>query len=189
MTFESLQAHEAYVLPYLAHDYRRKSLERLVQRYVTGKRVLDVRCLTGQLAVDLALKGFDVTGLDAHVKGVESSNALARARGLTRDIARFYDLEHLVEQVNGQQFDTVICLDTLHHVPHDEHLLAQIAHVLVDGGQLLVATSAFPFLHRHRDKMLGHVRRYSRSGIRDILTRHSFEIRFMHYWNFMGLVP
>ena len=189
MTFESLQAHEEYVLPYLAHDYRRKSLERLVQGYVTGKKVLDVRCLTGQLAVDLALKGFEVTALDAHVKGVEISNAHARAQGLGKDIARFYDLEHLLEQVGSERFDTVLCLDTLHHVHHDEALLEQIAQVLVDGGRLIVATSAFPFLRGYRDRMLGHVRRYSRRDIRELLARHGFEITFMHYWNFLGLAP
>ena len=189
MTFESLQAHEAFVLAYLQRDYRRKNLERLVQEYVTGRRVLDVRCLTGHLAVDLARKGFEVTALDAHVKGVELSNRHAREQGLPGEIARLWDLEHLLEAVGVERFDTVICLDTLNHVDHDELLLAQIASVLVDGGRLILAVPAHPALYGPRDRWLGHRRRYTRRGIQERLDRQGLSIRVHRYWNVLGLLP
>lgn len=189
MTLESLQMHEAYVLPYLQRDYRRKNLERLVQRHVTGTRVIDIRCLTGHLAVDLALRGCDVTGLDGHERGVELANRHAREQGLQKDIARLWDLEHLLKAVGGARFETAICLDTLNHVENDEPIVAQLAQVLVEGGQLIVAAPAFPSLRRHRDRMLGHMRRYTRRGICRLLERHGFTIQTMRYWNFLGLLP
>ncbi len=189
MTLETLQVHEAYVLPYLQHDYRRKSLERLVQDYVTGKKILDIRCLTGQLAVDLILKGFSVTGLDAHPKGVELANRHARKHGINRDIARLWDLAHLLEAVGAERFDAVICLDVLNHVEDDAQAIRQVAQVLVDGGRVVIAAPAFPSLYGKRDRMLGHQRRYTQRGIRELLERHGLQIHYRRYWNLLGLLP
>ncbi len=189
MTLKSLQVHEEWALGYLPYDYRRKSLEKLVQKYVTGNKVLDVRCLTGHLAVDLMLRGFDVTGLDGHVNGVAMSNDYARSKGIQREFARIWDLTHLREAVDGKRFDTVICLDTLNHAEDDTGIIRQIGEVLVPGGRLIVAAPAFPSLHRQRDRSLGHVRRYSRKAIYELLERCGFKIRFWHYWNSLGLLP
>ncbi len=189
MTLQSLQGHEAYVLPYLRQDYRRKSLERIVQDHVTGKKILDIRCLTGQLAVDLILKGFNVTGLDAHPKGVELANRHAREHGINRDIARLWDLAHLLEAVGDARFDTVICLDTLNHVEDDARVIKQIAQVLVDGGRVVIAAPAFPSLYGKRDRMLGHQRRYTQRGIRELLERHGLTIHYRRYWNTLGFLP
>jgi len=187
MTWQTLQEHEAHYLPFFQDDYRRKSLERLAQRFVTGRRVLEVRCLTGHLAVELAQRGFEVTALDGLSEAVSSANAYGRSRGLTYDITRPWDLEHLTEAVAGAQFDTVICLDTLPHVPDDKAFLKQLHQVVAPGGRLILNGPAFPGLHGRRDAALGHLRRYTRGSFRALVASHGFELEVLRWWNFTGL--
>jgi len=187
MTLKTLQEHEAHYLPFFQDDYRRKSLEELAKRYITGRRVLEMRCLTGHLAVDLALRGYEVTALDGLAEAVEMANAYGRSHGLARDIARAWDLKDLVATVDGSRFDTVLCLDTLNHVHDDEAMIAQIAQVMAEGGRLILNGPAFPALHGKRDAALGHLRRYTRRQFTALIERHGFHIELMRHWNFTAL--
>ncbi len=57
MTLDAMQWHEAATLPFLDEDYRRTGLARRARRYVAGRRVLDLRCLTASLSVALVAEG------------------------------------------------------------------------------------------------------------------------------------
>jgi len=187
MTWQTLQEHEAHYLSFFQDDYRRKSLEQLVKRYVAGRRVLDLRCLTGHLAVDLALAGHDVTALDGLAEAVAAANAYGGLRGLAQEIAKFWDVNHLTEVIGGAQFDTVLCLDTLQHTDDPDALLAQVRQALVPGGRLIINAPAFPSLHGKRDHALGHLLRYTRGQFRALIERQGFTIERLRWWNFTGL--
>ena len=186
MTIDTMRWHEAVNVHY-DQDFRRQSLVRLARRHVRGPRVLDMRCITGSLAVELALAGMEVTALDGYEGAVQRTNTLARQRGIPRAIARLWDLTELVPRVGANQFDTVICLDVLNHVEDDQRAMAEIAQVLKDGGRLILAAPAFPALLGPRDRSLGHLRRYTKSGLRSLLERHGLVIDVMRYWNFTAL--
>ncbi len=186
MTIDTMRWHEAVNIHY-DHDFRRQSLVQLAKRYVCGPRVLDMRCITGTLAVELAVAGMEVTALDAYLGAVEKTNTLARNRGIAAPIAHHWDLTRLVEQVGVGCFDTVVCLDVLNHVDDDEATMSDIAQVLRSGARLILNVPAFPALLGKRDQSLGHLRRYTRSSLRGLLTRHGFEVETMRYWNFTAL--
>ena len=87
MTVETMQWHEMVTLRYEEDDYRRASLVRLTRPHVRGHRVLDLRCLTGRFAVELAAEGRQVMGLDAYGPAVELANARAKEQGLATPMA------------------------------------------------------------------------------------------------------
>lgn len=186
MTIDTMRWHEAVNVHY-DRDFRRQSLVRLAKRHVTGRRVLDMRCITGSLAVALALEGREVTALDGYAGSVETTNALARARGLSKDLARLWDFTDLVRHVGPGRFDTVLCLDVLNHVEDDERAVAEIAQVLTERGRIIVAAPAFPALLGKRDRSLGHLRRYTKDGLRGLLERHGLEVQSLRFWNFTAL--
>ena len=188
MTLAAMQHHESVTLFFGDEDYRRKSLALLAKSHVIGKRVLDLRCLTGRLCVSLAKAGHQVRGFDGYAPAVEMTNRLARQEGIL-PIASVWDLTGLAARVSGERFDTVICLDLLNHVDDDQRLMADIAQVTRKGGQLIIAAPAHPSLIGPRDNALGHLRRYSRLGMKDLLARHGFKIIRMRYWNFLALPP
>jgi SAM-dependent methyltransferase len=187
MTIESMRWHEAVNVHYDT-DFRRQSLVQLALRHVIGPRVLDMRCITGSLVLPLAQKGFEVVALDGYEGAVARTNERAAELGLA-PIAHVWDLTRLVERVGESRFDTVICLDVLNHVADDAACVAEIVRVVKPGGRVVFAVPAFPKLQGPRDRSLGHLRRYTRQGIRDLLETHGLVIDRLRFWNFISLLP
>ena len=187
MTLESMQRHESVTLRHSKDDFRRAGIIRLVRSHVRGPRVLDMRCLGGELAVELAGEGFEVAALDVFAEAVDMTNTLARRQGIAGPIAHHWDLTGLVERTGEHRFDTVICLDVLNHVRDDQETMSDVARVLAEDGRLLLVAPAFPGLLGKRDRTLGHLRRYTRRGVIDLLERHGLKPQFMRYWNFAAL--
>jgi SAM-dependent methyltransferase len=102
-----------------------------------GARVLDCAAGTGQLAVGLALRGFDVTATDA------SAGMIARARALAAE----RDARLLIEQCTWEAlswdgaFDAVLCVgNSLAHAERRRDALASMARALRPGGTLIVTS-------------------------------------------------
>ena len=187
MTLATMRWHEAVNVHY-DRDFRRQSLVQLAKRYVCGPRVLDMRCITGTLAVELAVAGMEVTALDGYLGAVETTNALARSRGVPTPLAHHWDLTGLVDRVGVERFDTVVCLDVLNHVENDEDTMGDIAQTLKSGGRLILNAPAFPALLGKRDRSLGHLRRYTKADLRALLERHGFTVDRLQFWNFTALL-
>ena len=186
MTIETMRWHEAVNVHY-DRDFRRQSLVALVRNDVIGPRVLDMRCITGSLAVELAAAGMEVVALDGYEGAVHRTNELARTRGVHTPLAQLWDLTGLVERVGERRFETVLCLDVLNHVKDDHKTVAEISRVLVEHGRLILVVPAFPALLGKRDRSLGHLRRYTKSGLRYLLERHGLTVQSLRYWNFTAL--
>jgi SAM-dependent methyltransferase len=185
MTIDTMRWHEAVNVHYDT-DFRRQSLVALALRDVVGPAVLDMRCITGSLVLPLAKKGFSVTALDGYAGAVARTNELMAENGLP-PVAAEWDLTGLVGRVGRDRFDTVVCLDVLNHAADDAACVAEIVQVVKPGGRVIFAVPAFPALLGPRDKSLGHLRRYTRTGIRSLLERHGFVVERMRFWNFISL--
>jgi SAM-dependent methyltransferase len=103
-----------------------------------GARVLDCACGTGQLAVGLALRGFEVTASDASGAMVDATRALAAHRGV-----RLRAQRRTWEELDGT-FDAVLCVgNSITHAEGRERrraALAAMAGVLADGGRLALTS-------------------------------------------------
>lgn len=92
-----------------------------------------------------------------------------------------------VEQPVGR-FDLVLLMDVLEHIRDDTLFLQRtVAPLLTERGTLVVSVPMHPLLFTSHDTMLGHCRRYTRTGISDLL-RSNFEVVL---WGsmFSSLVP
>lgn len=126
----------------------------------TGSRVLDAPSGAGRIALRLAERGLDVTGIDISDEEVREGRRVAAERGTD---ARFEhgDLRALPE--GG--FDAVVCWgNSFGYLPHDgtvEHL-ASAYRALRPGGSLLlesmtVAESLLPEFHAEIEHEAGGV--------------------------------
>jgi SAM-dependent methyltransferase len=121
-----------------------------------GARVLDCAAGTGQLAVGLALRGFEVTATDASAAMVDRTRALAGARGVEVHTARCA-WDELGEQGWARSFDAVLCVgNSLTHAAGTaarRAALAAMAGVLSDGGLLAVTSRNWERLRAARPRL------------------------------------
>lgn len=100
-----------------------------------GLTLLDVGCGGGLLSEPLARMGFAVTGIDAGDKNVAVARIHAEQSGL--------DIDYRVatpERLAGSQFDVVMIMEIIEHVPDVAEFLAAVAPLVKPGGALLAAT-------------------------------------------------
>jgi len=140
--------------------------ERLLAYLSAGPAaVLDVGCGNGRFARFLAARG-RAPGLTVAYTGVDGSAALLAAavdlpaRLMQRDLSRSGSLDDL------EQFDLVVCLSTLQHIPgwaNRARLLAELGDRLGPGGHLALANWQFLDSPRQRRK----VRPWAEIGLSD----------------------
>jgi 2-polyprenyl-3-methyl-5-hydroxy-6-metoxy-1,4-benzoquinol methylase len=113
---------------------------QIVDELDPDARVLDCAGGTGELAVGLGLKGFDVSATDASEQMIARTRHLAAARGLALYTA-VCSWEQLVEQGWSRTFDAVWCVgNALAHAPGQaarRAALEQMAAVLRPDGLLV----------------------------------------------------
>ena len=116
-----------------------------------GGRALDLGCGSGRHAVLLAERFAHVDAIDLSLPMIE----IARARRSRPNVA--YRQADLLEATGTGQYDLVLSVMTLHHVPDLRAALAHIRGLLAPGGRIVLvdsypAESALPparrILHR-----------------------------------------
>lgn len=146
----------------------------VAQRFVDGRRVLDLASGEGYGSALLSQRAAHVTGLEidaatvAHSRTVYSANNLEFVEGSMLDLSRFPD----------GSFDVVTCFEALEHVVEHDQLLAGVSRVLSDDGVFLTSTPDRLIyneaLHQHNPH---HVRELSHDEFDELLTRYFEHVR------------
>jgi 2-polyprenyl-3-methyl-5-hydroxy-6-metoxy-1,4-benzoquinol methylase len=106
-----------------------------------GARILDAGCGHGRHSLELARRGFDVTGIDLS----EPSLAIARARAAEAGVAVEYHHGDALDMSWDGEFDGAITLFStiLGYFPEegdDARFLSNLARALKSGGKLVLDT-------------------------------------------------
>lgn len=104
---------------------------------LAGLSVLDVGCGGGLISEPLARLGARVTGIDPGARNVAIARDHAAPQGLSIDY-RVATAEELAAA--GEQFDAVVCLEVLEHVPDVRAFVVTLAALVRPGGLLLLST-------------------------------------------------
>jgi len=78
-----------------------------------GIRVLDLACLEGMYALELAKRGAEVVAIEGREANIEKARFAARALGLDVELVQD-DVRNLSRETHGE-FDVVLCLGILYH--------------------------------------------------------------------------
>jgi 2-polyprenyl-6-hydroxyphenyl methylase/3-demethylubiquinone-9 3-methyltransferase len=104
---------------------------------LSGLTVLDIGCGGGLVAEPLTRLGADVTGIDPAQETIEAAKTHAQGAGL--DIAyRAATAETLADE--GKQFDAVLLLEVVEHVPDVPAFLKRLAPLVKPGGVMILST-------------------------------------------------
>ncbi|MBN1774356.1 MAG: methyltransferase domain-containing protein, partial [Deltaproteobacteria bacterium] len=137
-------------LPHYSADHTRHEVE-FIERSLgvaRGARVLDLGCGDGRHAVELAIRGFEVVGLDLSLPMLARAGDLAQARSVKLNFIQG-DMRDLRFE---STFDAVYCVGTTFGYFDDDtnvQVLANAARALKPGGRFLLQVC-------NRDHVLWH---------------------------------
>lgn len=128
--FEVTRPHETGKLYEFLVDYKMRTMAQLVDEFLDEAKILNVCCGSGMEAEYFANLGAWVTGLDISLGAVKG----ARIRSERFD----FELKTLVANAENlpfkpESFDFVFTHDGLHHLPHPEKGIAEMARVAKRG--------------------------------------------------------
>ena len=153
---------------------RRALLARELRRLPAPGRALDIGAAGGGNTRVLRGHGWQALAVDYSVAAVE----IARARGVGAMRADARELP-----VRSGACDLVTAFDVLEHIDEDYLVAAEIARVLRPGGTALISVPCDMALWSAHDEACAHVRRYSRSGLTDLVQKADLTIDRMWSWN------
>lgn len=133
-------------------------------------RVLDVGTLDGALLARFGTAGARL-GVDYQIAGH------ARTAGALLGSGHFTKASACLLPFPTGSLDAVLSVDVLEHI--DEHTVAldEAFRVLTPGGALVLAVPAHGWLRTSRDDYLGHLRRYARRDLEQLVQAAGFRIQ------------
>jgi SAM-dependent methyltransferase len=153
---------------------RRAIIARELRRIGRPGRALDIGAAGGGNTRVLRGHGWQAIAADSS----ETAVALARQRGLEAMHADACQLP-----MGDGEFDLVTAFDVLEHIDEDHTAAAEIGRVLRPGGTALIAVPCDMALWSAHDVAVGHVRRYTRDALRDLVECSGLVVDDVWSWN------
>ncbi len=177
-----MQHHEVAKLAEVEHRHwwyaeRRAVVARQLKKLgppQPGDQALDIGSAAGGNSAVLARHGWNVIAADLS----ETAVALAHQRG--RRVLHS-DICHL--PVRSDSLGLVCALDVLEHVPDHKAAIGEIHRVLRPGAAALITVPASMSLWSDHDVAVGHVRRYSRDELLELVAGSGLEVSSVWSWN------
>lgn len=86
------------------------------------------------------------------------------------------------DDLPGASFDYLTAFEVLEHIEPDREVLASWARLVRPGGRLLVSVPAHMSAFGRSDELVGHVRRYEKAELRDLIESAGFtDVRIINY--------
>lgn len=140
--------------------------------------VLDLGCGVGTISFYLSNKCSTVLGLDISKKAI----SIAKKSLSILKIKNINFICGKIDSLPKKQFDLVICLEVIEHIPDDGLFLVEINSRLKKNGYLVLSTPIKEiFLYKLNfyadfDERVGHLRRYSVSGLSKLMKSYGFNV-------------
>ena len=142
---------------------------RLARLVSTPGRHLECAAGVGSLSLSLARDGHTVVSADMSIRSLLVLVERAETAGLAAKVLPVVaDITAL--PFADESFARATCAETLEHVEHHDRAVAELGRILRHGGWLIGTVPAGPAQWSDWDEWAGHLRRYSASDMREVLT-------------------
>lgn len=148
-------------------------LARAISRLVPGDAV-DVGAGAGGNTRVLSDAGWRTAAVELSPVGAK----LAKSRGTAIIRADALNLPF-----PDRQFDLLVSMDLWEHIEDDKSAAAEAMRVLRPGGRAFIAVPCHMTLWSDHDVAVGHVRRYEKQQLLELVSGAGFHIVDISYWN------
>jgi 2-polyprenyl-3-methyl-5-hydroxy-6-metoxy-1,4-benzoquinol methylase len=162
------RSREAWVLGWIERLNRRSPCHR----------ILDVGCGDGLFFDRLAQFG-EVEGLEPDRSIVSDSRW--RDRILNARLEAGFRA--------AKPYRLILLLDVLEHIGRDDEALAAARGALEPGGHVLLTVPALPWLWSRHDEVNEHYRRYTTTGLREVLAKAGFAVEQLRHFFLWTIGP
>jgi SAM-dependent methyltransferase len=143
------------------------AVERLLAGVDGVSTVLEIGAGVGALGSMLARR-YRYLGLEPDAASYQLARPRIEAAGGRIERIAYSEL------AGDETFDLVCAFEVLEHLPDDAAALAAWRELVRPRGRLLVSVPAGPRRFGASDELVGHLRRYERAGLLDLLMRSGF---------------
>jgi len=150
-------------------------------RPFVGDRVLEIGSGIGNLTNQfIPRERYVVSDINPHYLRYLESYAHGKPYLSVRrvDAGNMDDFEYL-----GSQFDTVLMINVLEHVPDEQIALRNVWAALAYGGRAIILVPRCPALYGTLDHVLGHRERYTVHSLRNALEKAGFCVENLFDFN------
>lgn len=160
---------------------RKQILKDLLIQYVPRSgHLIEIGAGTGDIATMARALGFErVCVGEPHLSGLDYAGR--------KGIAERYQMD-VMQPSFVEEFDAVGMFDVLEHLADADRALDNVNRMLLRGGVLLLTVPAHRWLWSQHDVDAGHVTRYTKHELHEILEKNGFELAESAYV-FASLVP
>jgi len=158
------------------HRLREDLLLRLFLSGEPGRTVLNAGAGQGSFTRLLEERGFAVTSTDV------SSDALALLR--TRAAGPVVDAPLELLPFADDSFDAAVLGEVLEHIEDHEQALREVGRVVRSDGPVAISVPANPRYFGPSDRWAGHVRRYTRAELVDVVGGAGLLVERVRPWCF-----
>ena len=92
------------------------------------------------------------------------------------------------QKLEGQSFDLIFSSNVLEHIRDDFEVVKQLRKLLKPNGILFTYVPAFNFLWTDMDTKVGHIRRYSKTRLRNLMLENHLQIESIKYVDCLGVL-
>jgi SAM-dependent methyltransferase len=86
-------------------------------------------------------------------------------------------------------FDVVCVFDVLEHIMDDDQAVKEFYRVNKTNGRLMLTVPAYPWLWSMHDEINHHCRRYTWTGIKNVLQANGYKVEYITGFNVLLFVP
>lgn len=148
---------------------------RLIQKFKTTGRWLDVGCGSGALLVQARSKGYHVSGQEISPFFIDFCRNTHQLEVFNGELDTF--------NIRGEVFDIISCFDVIEHHRHPLSLLTEIRRILKPNGLLVISThdfgNVFARIYGNKWRMIypiGHLFYFTRNTMKRLLEQSGFRI-------------
>ena len=159
----------------------KKSMKNIGIDFDKNYECLDVGCGKNNFALNLEkISSFKIDQIDVDQKNFENKK---KGRGSLFK----YDINSKQQNLKNK-YDIIFLLDVLEHIEDDNEFLQSCYFHMKQGSFLIINVPSIPELFSKYDNAVGHIRRYKKRDLKNLLIKNEFTISLLNYWGFL-LIP
>ena len=159
----------------VAENYNKYVADLFFSNIDKTENILDFGAGYGLITEKFKKKGYKISAVEINKTALEKLHD------------KNIDSYNLIEKV-PKSINCIISLNVLEHIEDDDKYIKKFYNHLPQDGKLILYLPSSNLIWTELDDMVNHKRRYSKSGIVELLNSNSFEIEKIFFVDFIGWI-